>query len=294
MNPQNVHMPTHAAYLPSNSQDEMRERDNAALASITVTSRVPDFWTDQPRLWFVQFEAAVENQKLSDASKHNLVVTKLDKTAIQQVSDIILSPPESRKYNTLKDRLLQVFEESETRQFQKLLGEMELGTQKPSHLLRRMRDLARGKIPDPTLQIMWNRHLPPAVQAVLAVTEVKDLENLAIVADKVMEASRPADVVELASHTTSPTPITSNDLIAAFEKLSLEVAELRQSRQQFRDRGRPRRFNRSRSRTRDGSRSRRHPDWLCFYHYRYGVKAQRCIEPCNWKRTKATPHSSEN
>lgn len=130
----------------------------------------PEFWVEQSRLWFVQFEAAVDSQKLSDAAKQNLVVTKLNKSAIQQVSDLLLTPPETKKYQTLKDRLLQVFEESETRQFQKLLSEMELGTQKPSQLLRRMRDLARGKIPDQTLKIMWNSHLPSSVQAVLAVT----------------------------------------------------------------------------------------------------------------------------
>lgn len=271
-----------------------RGDSESTLASITVSSRIPDFWADQPRLWFVQFEAVVENQKLSDASKLNLVVTKLTKSAIQQVSDLLLAPPETRRYQTLKDRLLQVFEESETRQFQKLLGEMELGSQKPSQLLRRMRDLARGKLPDSTLQIMWNGHLPAAVQAVLAVTEVKELESLAIVADKVMEATRSADIAVVSSNPSHKDASSTSELAAAVNELRLEVAELRRSRHPIRNRSAGNMFRRSRSRTRDASRGRKNPEWLCFYHYKFGPKATKCVDPCNWKSIKGVAAPAEN
>nr|XP_037870021.1 uncharacterized protein LOC110385715 isoform X4 [Bombyx mori] len=61
---------------------------------------------------------------------------------------------------------------------------MELGDQKPSQLLRRMRDLARDKIPDDTLRVLWQGHLPAPVRTVLAITETKDMEKLAAAADK--------------------------------------------------------------------------------------------------------------
>ncbi|KAL4718012.1 hypothetical protein ACJJTC_012837 [Scirpophaga incertulas] len=76
---------------------------------------------------------------------------------------------------------------------------MELGDQKPSQLLRRMRDLARGKIPDHTLRILWQNHLPPSVRAVLAVTEAADMDNLATVADKIMETMSLPQVAEINS-----------------------------------------------------------------------------------------------
>ncbi|XP_050357851.1 uncharacterized protein LOC126778406 [Nymphalis io] len=104
--------------------------------------------------------------------------------------------PQTKKYDTLKSRLLAVYEESENRQLQKLLSEIDLGDEKPSQLLRRMRDLARRKIPDETLSIMWQCHLPAAVRSVLAVTDVKDLENLATIADKIMENTRPIQIAE--------------------------------------------------------------------------------------------------
>lgn len=149
----------------------VKEEAKSDMAAITVTSRVPDFWLDQPRLWFYQVEAILAPQKLADEVKFNLVITKLSKEAIQQVTDILMQPPDTKKYDLLKERLLTVYEESETRQIQKLISEMELGDQRPSQLLRRMRDLARTKIPDDTLKILWQGHLPTAVRGIISVTE---------------------------------------------------------------------------------------------------------------------------
>ncbi|XP_028160630.1 uncharacterized protein LOC114353023 [Ostrinia furnacalis] len=163
---------------------------------------------------------------------------------------------------------------------------MELGTQKPSQLLRRMRDLARNKLPDSTLQIMWTRHLPSAVQAVLAVTEVKDLESLATVADKVMEATRP-EYTEIAEMKTS-TPGSIHELSEMINRLQVEVAELRRSRTPQRQECSTARGRTSRSGQRDVSMSRKKTNWLCFYHHRYRAKAVKCVEPCNWKGAKPT------
>jgi hypothetical protein len=294
MNPTTPHgTGPHGATTPARVPEIKAEgQENATLATITVASRVPDFWADQPRLWFVQFEAVVESQRLTEAAKQNLVVAKLNKTAIQQVSDLLLAPPAERKYQTLKERLLQVFEESETRQFQKLLGEMELGSQKPSQLLRRMKDLARGKIPDATLQIMWNSHLPPGVQAVLAVTQETDLANLANVADKVLEATRPVDIAEVATSKSEEKAQGSipTEIASIVARLSIEVAELRRSRDTQRknpDRGRSSSGNRRFERPRSSSRNQRGPNWLCFYHYRFRERAAKCVQPCSWKKPKA-------
>nr|XP_026483297.1 uncharacterized protein LOC113391526 [Vanessa tameamea] len=166
---------------PSTASIAKTQPEIVELATVTVSSRIPEFWSDQPRLWFVQCEAVLSPQKLSDEAKFYMIVTKLGKDAIQQISDILLKPPDAKKYEALKARLLTVYEESEIRQFQKLLSEMELGEQKPSsasiQLLRRMKDVARDKIPDDTLHILWQRHLSSAVRAVLTVTDITDLSR---------------------------------------------------------------------------------------------------------------------
>lgn len=254
-----------------------------ALAQITVSSKIPEFWRAAPRLWFAQYEAVVANQRLSDDSKYNLVVAKLSRENVEQVSDIVLEPPDSKKYETLKARLLTVYEESEVRQVQKLLKELELGDQKPSQLLRRMRDLARNKFSEKTLTMLWIGHLPVAVQGILTVSEVDDLDKLASMADKVVETTRGSNIQEVAC-TRASSSITQPTLEAQIAQLTQRLNELEKSRSgddSFR--WRP---SRSGSRSRDRSRNamRRNPDWLCFYHFRYKEKANRCIQPCAWDK----------
>lgn len=265
---------------------------SADLAAITLTSKIPEFWIDSPRVWFYRIEAMLAPQKLSDDSRFDIVVSKLSKEAIQQVTDLLMDPPEEKKFETLKIRLLAIYEESKNRQLQKLISEIDLGDQKPSQLLRRMRELAKEKIPDDTLRMLWQGHLPSPVRAVLAVTDSKDLDNLAVVADNVFETTRAAHVSEVSQQ--QPSTSKETDLIMAeIAKLSLKVEQLERSNS--RSRPQQRNWNRSRSASRAGSRARssprrtpESPDWLCFYHHRFRAKARKCNEPCSWKS------SSEN
>lgn len=252
------------------------------VSAISVSNRIPEFWTDQPRVWFIRAEAVLGPQKMGDETQFQVVVSKLGKEAIQQVTDLLIKPPDTKKYEALKSRLLTIYEESENRQIQKLIGEMELGDQKPSQLLRRMRDLGREKIPDDTLRILWQSHLPTAVRAVLAVTEAKDMDNLATVADKIMETSQQPQISEL----STPNPIRGDEkILAEIAKLSARIANLERSRSSYRGRDSSR--SRQRSRSRDHSQPRRNPqseDWLCFYHFRFKERANKCVQPCSWKK----------
>lgn len=83
------------------------------VAVITLSSRIPEFWTDEPRLWYVQCDAILANQNLSDEARYNLVVIKLGKDGMQQVSDVLLKPPDVKKFDTLKEGLLKIYDESE-------------------------------------------------------------------------------------------------------------------------------------------------------------------------------------
>ncbi|XP_063837207.1 uncharacterized protein LOC135086407 [Ostrinia nubilalis] len=258
--------------------------EDSEVSVISVSSRIPEFWTDQPRVWFIRAESVILPQKVNDETRFNIIVSKLGKDVIQQVTDLLIKPPESNKYEALKARLLAIYEESENRQVQKLIGEMELGDQKPSQLLRRMRDLAREKIPDDTLRILWQSHLPPAVRAVLAVTDSKDMDNLAAVADKVMETTLQPQhsIAEVSSRRGE------DKILAEIAKLSARITNMERSRSQSRGQG-PRNRSRQRSSSRGNSqpRPRRTPeseDWLCFYHFRFRERANKCAEPCAWNK----------
>ncbi|KAI5637976.1 hypothetical protein NE865_08277 [Phthorimaea operculella] len=173
------------------------ERTHENVNSISIHARVPEFWTDLPKHWFFQAEAILAPQRWTDEQKFQFIVGKLGKDVIQQVTDILITPPATGKFDALKNRLLEVYEESESRKIQKLMGEMDLGDQRPSQLLRRMKELARDRIEDKTLMILWQNHLPVWVRGVLAVSDIKDLNKLALMADKVMENARPVQVASV-------------------------------------------------------------------------------------------------
>lgn len=256
----------------------------AQLASINVTDRIPQFWTDMPRLWFAQFESAMEPQKQGDAAKFHLVISRLTRDALQQVSDLIFKPPTDNKYGALKQRLLTAYEESAERQFQKLVGEMDLGSQRPSHLLRRMSELAQNtEVPTEALQRLWISRLPGPLKAVLSVCQDQKAEKLAEMADKIMENLNSAEVATVSS--TAATATT--DMATVISGFTTELQELRREVNEIRGRSRGRGNHGNRRRTQSRSRGPRRtpesPNWLCSYHYAYGTEARRCTKPCNWK-----------
>lgn len=59
-----------------------------------------------------------------------------------------------------------------------------------------MRDVAKKKLPDETLQLLCTGHLPPAVRAVLSIRGIKDLNKLTRVADTAMENILPRSAQE--------------------------------------------------------------------------------------------------
>ncbi|XP_063357972.1 uncharacterized protein LOC134647520 [Cydia amplana] len=270
------------------------------VMAISVSSRIPDFWVDQPRVWFIRTEAVLTPQKIGDDAKFDMVVSKLPKEVILRLTDFLTKPPETNKYQALKSKLLTTLEDSKNRQIEKVLSEMDLGDQKPSHLLVKMRNLAKGSFPDDTLRIMWQNHLPTIVRAVLVASRETDLDTLANIADEVAEATKThVAVVETPTHSaarrTSPRGSGAGDtavILAEIAKLSVRMMDLERSRPRIRNFGRRGRGGRSASRPRSISRHHskaRKPDWLCYYHFRFGTAATKCRQPCAW-----TERQSEN
>lgn len=272
-------------------KEERRNEDPPQIASVSLQSRIPPFWREQPALWFCQFEAAISGHKTGDLQKYHLVIAQLERQDIIHVSDIVRKPPETNKYEAIKQRLINAYEESESSQFQKLLGGLELGDQKPSYLLRRMRDLAGNMMADDALRVMWLRQLPTQVRAVLSVNKDSSLEGLASSADKMLEHTQQGAIYAVSANTPSTTSNDFETLSRQIEKLTLEIAELRGKPQSPYYHGGARNYNRSRSnsqnRRRSNSNSRKpgDPDWLCFYHYRFGDEARRCEPPCSKKKS---------
>ncbi|GFW38327.1 uncharacterized protein TNCV_1331801 [Trichonephila clavipes] len=136
----------------------------------------------------------------SDDTKYSALVANLDAETLSYVSDIVLSPPNSDKYHTLSQRLITQFSDSETQKIKKLLTDLQLGDEKPSHLLRKMKELSNGQLQDDFLQSLWLQRMPPHIQTVLFASS-EPLDKLAIIADKVSAVVGASSTICAATHT---------------------------------------------------------------------------------------------
>lgn len=256
------------------------------VAGISLSLKVPPFWRDKPRLWFISFEATTSHLKRNQTELARMVIAQLDKEDIEEISDLLYDPSETNQYQILKDRLISIYEDSDSKQLQRLLSYTELGDQKPSQLLRRMRDLARKKIPDETLKLMWMNLLPTHIRSMLIVSETcksqADLSDLAALADRMVETSQEVATV---SKQPSSTPSDTQILLEEVKKLSLEVAAIRSTqgnRQYYQRRGRT---YPSRPNTGNASYPRSNsPSPYCYYHRRFGKYARCCTSPCSFTK----------
>lgn len=248
-----------------------------------VSFKAPPFWRQNPKLYFAQIESQFFVAGITaDATKFHHVVSAIETDVIATVSDIILNPPESKKYDELKARLIEQFQDSESQRIKKLLQEIQLGDDRPSQLLRKMRDLS-PVIDNNLLRNLWLQRLPTAVQQILAVS-TEDLDALAKMADKVMEVTDTASV-----HMINKPRFSCGNC----SQLSKQVEELAQSLEQlkvrnagdWRQRGYWNKRSNSKSRQRSLSRPRfDHNSGICFYHQRFGKDARECNKPCKFQQ----------
>lgn len=259
-----------------------------------VAIKPPPFWKSSPKLWFSHLEAQfVTGSIVSDETKYYYVVAALDEHMLKLVSDIVEKPPNQNKYQAIRDSLIQILSESEAQRLQKLLKGMDLGDQKPSQLLRQMRSSNDFALRDPVLKNLWLQRLPQQAQIVLAASS-GTLDDLALLADKILETFNPPSLFAVSNQNQE---VSSSSKFATLEaKLDEFLKHIslidRSDSNPSRNRSSSRTFisrNRSSSpRTSQGSdTSGNKKDYkYCWYHFRFGADATKCVSPCQFKSSK--------
>ena len=154
-----------------------KERHTAAVTAVTV--KLPPFWPSDPHICFTKFDH---------------VVVSLSPEYATEVRDLILTPPTTNPYDTLKEELIKRNTTSEQRRLPQLFPTEELGNRKPTQLLRRMQQLLgdkAGLMDNTVLCELFLQRLPTNVRMVLASAQDKSttLNKLAQLADKVIEVT---------------------------------------------------------------------------------------------------------
>ncbi|PIK61894.1 hypothetical protein BSL78_01225 [Apostichopus japonicus] len=183
---------------PDEPATTMSKPESSQESSITaINLRLPPFYPNDPAMWFGQVESLFVTSRItSQDTKFAFVISSLQPEVAQEVRDILLNPPPTNRYDTLKAELIKRTPQSEQKRLRQLLTTEDLGDRKPSQLLRRMYQLLGDQsLETSILKQLFLQRLPTNVQLILASTsEQVDIHGLASLADKILEVT-PSPVV---------------------------------------------------------------------------------------------------
>ena len=261
--------------------------ENRSIMNITeapITFNAPPYNPNNLNTWFLQMQALFNSKGItSQRTKYAFLVEKLPGEVANEVTDLLDPMPEDRPYDILKAAILKRTGKSDESKLRDLFNNIELGHRTPSQLLRQMKMLlGDNEMSTYVLRRLWLDKLPQNITQILApMNEETPLDQLAEFADRI-------HVVDYRQPNTNAITQPSQTQNQQIQQLQATVASLAaqmqtlMSIQQNQDRqGRSwdrRKFDRKRSRSRSKSRHK-----TCYYHYKFGKDARKCILPCSFK-----------
>ncbi|XP_076660154.1 uncharacterized protein LOC143363460 [Halictus rubicundus] len=162
--------------------------------------KLPAFFKNDPALWFGQVEASFRNARItSQTTMADTVIAGLDADTASVISDLILSPDPVAPYNRIKERIISTLSTSAETKLRQLLKGQVASHGKPSHILSLMRNLNNGACADNVLKSIFFDLLPEQCRAILVASKHDDLQEMALLADKIVETIQPASASVLAA-----------------------------------------------------------------------------------------------
>ncbi|XP_025829560.1 uncharacterized protein LOC112904235 [Agrilus planipennis] len=264
---------------------------------------LPPFNYTDPELWFSQVELGFASAGISsNIKKFEIVAQSLESRVASEVRDLVVAAPSNDSYTSLKTELIKRLSASQEEKTRRFLENEELGDRKPSQFLRHLKSLAGSTVPDNIIRAIWFNRLPNNIQPILAAQNNSSLEDVADLADKVMNLSvgKPTIAAAATPSASAPSSIAAMlaeqiqqmriEMSAALQQeianFRAEISELRTNQLQAGNppRARERSYSRGRSslRGRSKSRGRYAGEGICWYHEQYGASARKCTRPCKF------------
>ncbi|XP_059225797.1 uncharacterized protein LOC131997933 [Stomoxys calcitrans] len=215
--------------------------------------KAPPFWRADPLLWFKQMESQFLMAGVTqDATKFHTVVASIESNILEKAAEIIVNPPSENMYDTLKNKLISSFTDSQEKCLKKLLTNIELADKKPTNCC--------GKCG------LYHKRLPTQMKTILSVSE-DGLDKLATMADKIADCSKS----EICSF--SPPVNRLEEIEKKLATLCTQIVSFPKSR------SRSMSSSSRRSHSKSGSKAKPY----CWYHFKFGENARKCVAPCTYK-----------
>lgn len=213
-----------------------------------VACRLPDFFSDDPELWFDKCESAFRRSRItSSITKYDYVLEKLPTEVTKSIRDLIrsISDDTADAYEQVKTRLVQAYKPSKWCQLYKVINHPDLGGSRPSALLSSMLALMPvDEKPTDLFTALFLQKLPVEMREQLSAQKFETVHAMAATADNLWSArSQGSSVAAISNRGRSP------------------------NRQQS-----PRRQPRSQTPS----------DRFCFYHAMFGPRAKKCQPGCSY------------
>ncbi|XP_043474042.1 uncharacterized protein LOC122506112 [Leptopilina heterotoma] len=250
----------------------------------SISYRIPrlsGFYRSEPSIWFSQAEIMFDYARLtSQKARAGAVISVLDFEVVMSISDLIqANPARVQLYDDIKQRLISNFSVSpEARLRQLLKGEVP-AEGKPSLILSRIKNLSQGKCSQEIIKAVFLDQLPSSCRATLTLSEITDLEKIAEMADRFMEASC---MGESCAFVSSPANNNFEELIGKIDALSARFESF-EAANKTNNQGLFNKKNRFKTPNKDKQKSSGSSTGLCFYHKKFGNSAYKCVKPCNFQ-----------
>ncbi|XP_018562602.1 uncharacterized protein LOC108904497 [Anoplophora glabripennis] len=229
------------------SLNEKNQVENYTATEVNhVAVKLPPFISDDAEMWL-----QVVDSVTSEETKFNYPITALDRNVMSEVSDLVMNPPQDKPYSALRAALIRRLSTSQEQKTRRLLEREEIGDSKPSQFLRRLKALAASTVSDSLLRTLWIGRLLSSVQAILATQKNAALDDVAELADAVMEIVMPGTALQEVAR-SSPEDDRLNRIEQQLVEMSQAMAKLFAKSEPRRPTTRtPRSRSQNRSRSRD-------------------------------------------
>ena len=208
--------------------------------------------------------------------KADFVIAELDEEVIGAIKDLITKIPQPEDlYLQIKQRIISTFATSAEENLRKLLKGQIVTDGKPSLILNGFRGLNDGKCNDEILRSIFTEHLPATTRAIMAASEISDLNRLAELADKIAENT---SSVENSVVAAVDTPVASS---SALSELRDEIKALSKRLEKL-ERKINTRHSRSQSKSKWKNKTARNKskEKLCRSHEKYPDNPLHCNPSC--------------